>query len=306
MKRVVSVSIGSSDRDHSATVSMLGEEILMERIGTDGSIERAIALIKELDGKVDAFGMGGIDLYMAGAGKKHVFRDARRIAEAAKITPLVDGTGLKSGLEYRVVKYAAEVEKLPIAGSNVFAVCAIDRIGMGEAFEELGCDVVYGDLMFALGIPIPIRSIHTLRALAGLLMPIATQLPFSWLYPTGKSQTEGDAARPKKYQGYYSAASVIAGDYHFIRKYLPDRIDGKIIITNTVTSKDVEELGRRGLSTLVTTTPEIQGRSFGTNVIEAMLVALIGKPPSEITDGDYLDKLEQLALKPRIVRYGAM
>jgi hypothetical protein len=306
MKHVVSVSIGSSDRDHSATVNMLGEEILMERIGTDGSIDRAIALIKELDGKVDAFGMGGIDLYMAGAGKRYVFRDARRIAEAAKVTPLVDGTGLKSGLEYRVVKYAAEVEKLPIAGERVFAVCAIDRIGMGEAFEELGCDVVFGDMMFALGVPIPIRSIHTLRVLAGLMMPIVTQMPFSWLYPTGKSQVECDSGRPKKYQRYYEQSKVIAGDYHFIRKHLPDRIDGKIIVTNTVTSKDVEELGRRGASTLVTTTPEIQGRSFGTNVIEAMLVALIAKPLSEITDKDYFDMLEKLAIQPRIVRYAAV
>lgn len=306
MKHIVSVSIGSSDRDHSATVNMLGEDILMERIGTDGSIDRAIALIKELDGKVDAFGMGGIDLYMAGVGKKYVFRDARRIAAAAKITPLVDGTGLKSGLEYRVVKYVAEVEKLPIAGEKVFAVCAIDRIGMGEAFEELGCDVVFGDLMFALGIPIPIRSIHSLRILAGLMMPIATQLPFSWLYPTGKSQTEGDKKRPKKYQSYYDQSKVIAGDYHFIKKYLPDRIDGKIIVTNTVTSKDVEDLGQRGASTLVTTTPEIHGRSFGTNVIEAMLVALIGKPASEITDKDYFDMLEKLAIRPRVVRYPAV
>lgn len=303
MKHVVSVSIGSSDRDHSATVNMLGEDIMMERIGTDGSIEKAIDLIRQLDGKVDAFGMGGIDLYMSGAGKRYMFRDARRIAAAAKVTPLVDGTALKSGLEYRVVKDAAEVEGLPIAGQKVFVVCAIDRIGMGEAFEELGCDVVYGDLMFALGIPIPVRSLRTLRRLAPIAMPIATQLPFSWLYPTGEKQRTQADDRPKRYQRYYNEAKVIAGDFHYIRKYLPDSINDKVIITNTVTSRDVEELGRRGALALVTTTPEVNGRSFGTNVIEAMLVALIGKPLSEITERDYFEMLEKLAIKPRVVRY---
>ena len=68
---------------------------------------------------------------------------------------------------------------------------------------------------------------------------------------------------------------------------MPDSINDKVIITNTVTSRDVEELGRRGALALVTTTPEVNGRSFGTNVIEAMLVALIGKPLSEITERDY-------------------
>lgn len=303
MKHVVSVSIGSSNRDHSAQVSFLGENILLERIGTDGDIEKAIKLISDLDGKVDAFGMGGIDLYMAGAGKRYMFRDAGRIAAAARRTPLVDGTALKSGLEYRAVKYASEVENLAIAGKRVLIACAIDRIGMGEAFEELACKVVYGDLMFAVGIPIPIHSLSTIHRIAPIAMPIVTRLPFSWLYPTGQAQSTGKESGPKKYQKYYNEADVLAGDFHYVRRYLPDRIDGKIVITNTVTSGDVEELGRRGASTLVTTTPEVNGRSFGTNVIEAMLVSLIGKPVNEITEKDYFDMLGKLDIKPRIVRY---
>ncbi|MEA4884070.1 MAG: quinate 5-dehydrogenase [Clostridia bacterium] len=302
MKHIVSVSIGSSDRNHKATINVLGEDVLLERIGTDGNIERAVELIRELDGKVDAFGMGGIDLYMAGAGKKFVFKDARHIAAAAQKTPLVDGTGLKSSLEYRVVKRVAEVEKLPIAGKNVFVVCAIDRIGMGIAFEELGCKVTYGDLMFAVGIPIPLHSVRSLYRLAPIVMPIITQIPFKWLYPTGKEQS--GSAGPRKYQKYYDRADVIAGDFHYIRKYLPDRIDGKTVITNTVTSKDVDELGRRGASVLVTTTPEMQGRSFGTNVIEALLVTMINKPVSEIAEKDYFDMLDKLDIRPRVVRYG--
>ncbi len=77
MKRVVSVSLGGSSRDHVATTEILGEEIQIERRGTDGSIERAVELIQELDGKVDAFGMGGIDLYVhAGKNKKYIIKDA--------------------------------------------------------------------------------------------------------------------------------------------------------------------------------------------------------------------------------------
>ncbi len=62
MKKVVSVSIGSSTRNHRVEAEFLGEKYIIQRIGTDGSITKAIDLIKELDGKVDAFGLGGIDL----------------------------------------------------------------------------------------------------------------------------------------------------------------------------------------------------------------------------------------------------
>jgi hypothetical protein len=301
VKRIVSVSIGSRDRDHKTVLSILGEEMQIERIGTDGDIARAIEIIKELDGQVDAFGMGGIDLYMAGAGKRYVFRDARRIAAAAKKTPLVDGTSLKSTLEYRVVKYTEEVEKIPIAGKKVLVVCAIDRIGMGQAFEELGCQMTYGDLIFGLGVPIELHSLAWVKRLGRVLMPIIVQLPFTWLYPTGKKQKQ----TARRHSKYYKWADVLAGDFHYIKRYMPDRIDGKIVITNTVTSKDVEDLGRRGASILVTTTPEMNGRSFGTNVIEAMLVTLIDKPVPEITEDDYFEMLGRLNVKPRVVRYGS-
>jgi len=59
-------------------------------------------------------------------------------------------------------------------------------------------------------------------------------------------------------------ADVIAGDYLYIDKYMPEDLQGKIILTNTTTSENVEELKKRGVSLLITTTPVIEGRSFGT------------------------------------------
>ena len=69
MKHVVSISLGSSSRNHSVEAEFLGEKFKIERIGTDGDKKKAIQLIEELDGKVDAFGMGGIDYICIGKKK---------------------------------------------------------------------------------------------------------------------------------------------------------------------------------------------------------------------------------------------
>ncbi len=42
MKRAVSISIGSSKRDKAVEVELLGEKVLIERIGTDGDMEKAL------------------------------------------------------------------------------------------------------------------------------------------------------------------------------------------------------------------------------------------------------------------------
>lgn len=296
MKRIVSVSLGSSKRNHAAEIEALGEKIIVERIGTDGDMAKVIELIKELDGKVDAFGMGGIDLYLRAGNRSYILRDARKIARAAVKSPMVDGTGLKNTLERKAVYYMRDVLKMPIKDAKVLMTAGVDRFGMAEAFEESGAKVTYGDLIFALGIPVPIRSIKVLHILAAILLPVLAQFPFSMLYPTGKKQETNTPRFPK----FFREADIIAGDFLFIKKYMPEDMSGKVILTNTVTPADIEELKRRGVKTLVTTTPELNGRSFGTNVMEALLVSLSGKKPSEISPQDYIDLLDRMKFVPRV------
>ncbi len=73
MKRAVSISIGSSKRNKAVKVTLLGEEVSIERIGTDGDMEAAALKYQELDGKVDAFGVGGADLGALVDGKWYPF-----------------------------------------------------------------------------------------------------------------------------------------------------------------------------------------------------------------------------------------
>ncbi len=296
--RVVSVSLGSSTRDKTVTATFLGREVTISREGTDGDMPRAIARIGELDGTVDAIGLGGIDLYLIAAGKKYVIKDALKMANAAKKTPVVDGSGLKHTLERRTLHLLQERGLLDFRGKKVLLTSAVDRFGMAETLPELGAETIFGDMIFALGIPIPIRKLSTLKTVAALLLPIITSVPFEWIYPTGEKQEK----TVTKYGKYFDWADIIAGDWHFVRRYMPERLDGKTILTNTTTDKDVALMRERGAALLVSTTPEFDGRSFGTNVMEGVIVALRGSRPENMQPQDYLDTLEQLGWAPRVVK----
>ena len=94
MKRAVSISIGSSKRNKAVEVTLLGEKVSIERIGTDGDMEVAALKYKELDGTVDAFGVGGADLGALADGKWYPFYSVAPMVRFVKKTPLVDGGGL--------------------------------------------------------------------------------------------------------------------------------------------------------------------------------------------------------------------
>lgn len=296
MKRVVSVSLGSSSRDHKVVTAIKGEMFQIERIGTDGDMEAAIRMVRELDGKVDAFGMGGIDFYLNGGNRKYIIKDARPIMEAARISPMVDGTFVKNTLERKVIRHIRDRGITDFNNKNVLLVCGLDRFGMAEALTESGALITFGDAMFSLGWNMPIHSLKALHIIAGILAPVVCRMPFKMIYPTGSDQE----SKNYRFTRYFEENDIIAGDFLYIKKYMPDSIPGKVIITNTVTKNDVLDLKRKGASMLVTTTPELNGRSFGTNVVEAIITAVSGRKPEEINEEDYYKLIEDIGFTPRV------
>ena len=80
---------------------------------------------------------------------------------------------------------------------------------------------------------------------------------------------------------------------------MPERLDGKVIATNTTTPDDVELFRQMGVKYLVTSTPVLEGRSFGTNMMEAALVAVAGKG-RQLTQAELSELLAELGFEPQL------
>lgn len=91
MKRIVSISLGSSGRDYHFTTSILGRTIEVERIGVNGEAARAAELIRAFDGRVDAIGIGGLTPVFRVGAARYPHQEAIHIAAQAHRTPVVDG-----------------------------------------------------------------------------------------------------------------------------------------------------------------------------------------------------------------------
>jgi hypothetical protein len=246
MKKVVSLSLGSSKRDKTVAVELLGETFEIARIGVDGDQAEFVRRLKELDGTVDAIGFGGMDRYLFSEGKRYEFVAAKKLLEGAVKTPVLDGSGLKNTLERETVRRLAASGTVDFKNSRTLIVSAVDRFGMAEALIEQGGKLCFGDLMFGLGLPIAIQNPSAFKIVARTLLPLVVRMP----------------------------------------------------LTNTTTEADLEELRKRGVKQLITTTPNFDGRSFGTNVMEAVLTALHGG--RSLTEAEYLETLEKLDWSPTV------
>lgn len=297
MKRAVSISLGSSKRDKKVTLNFNGEEVQIERIGTDGDVAKARRMYLELDGKVDAFGVGGVDLYLRLDQREYPLRAALKLVEGVTKTPLCDGRGLKHTLERRVFELA-KPQLGEVRFRQAFLPLGVDRLGVAQAISEVAERIVFGDLMVALGVPLPVYGLPSFKRVVRLLLPMVSYFPMSMIF----YGSDGAEHEPK-YVKYFEESDLLAGDFLFMRKYMPLDLAGKTIVTNTTTEENIELLQSRGVKTVITTTPRYEGRSFGTNMMEAALTAYAGQG-RRLTDDELNGLIDELGLKPSVIKFG--
>ena len=123
---VVSISLGSSQRNHRTETTILGQPIILERIGTDGDQMRARQLYLEMDGKVDAFGVGGADLGITMNEHYYPLYSVRNLVQGLQ-TPAVDGGVVRRVLERKLMQRLEPLLPTPIAPKRVLFCTAVAR-----------------------------------------------------------------------------------------------------------------------------------------------------------------------------------
>lgn len=287
IKHVVSVSLGTSKRDYQVKITCGQETVLLERRGCNGRLDLAANLFKELDGRVDALGLGGANKFYHLGTRRYPFPAGQYLARQVKETPLVDGSGWKANIDPHATK---ELSFLP-PDSKALVVSVLDRFWLARSLQASGFTVLAGDAAFGLRLPL-LLSLTTFIKLGYITMPLLSHLPLSYLYPL-----ESDRKKNYQHRNYlYAGIRIIAGDWHFIQRYLLKSLTGKVIITSGTTPADRKHLRQYGAAWLLTTTPSFEGINPAANAIEAVLVALGAQQPQ------YLTLARSLKWLPRLQR----
>ncbi|PDW03154.1 serine carboxypeptidase [Candidatus Viridilinea mediisalina] len=307
MKRIVSISLGSSARDYRVTTTLLGRSVEIERIGTDGSVARAAELLRSCDGHADAIGLGGLTPVFRVGTARYPHRQAIQIASQATRTPVVDGGVIKATLERWAIAQAARQLPSLLRYKRVLLTSGIERYQLAAAIDQYEPTLRFADPLIHIGLPNlpPPRSLAQLELYAATTLPITALLPYRILYPVGLSQADYDPRLAPLFQW----ADVIAGDFAFIRRFAPPDLSGKSIITDDPAPAELEDLRQRGVTTLVTMMPPLSAeRPFmAADVLEALVTALqeAKRQPGEAEVLDFIaaagwgPTVQQLNPRPR-------
>ncbi|MEN9938519.1 MAG: hypothetical protein RLZZ387_5098 [Chloroflexota bacterium] len=306
MKRIVSISLGSAQRDYAFTTTILGQHVEVLRIGTNGDTELAAALVRDYDGKVDAIGLGGLTPVFRVGEARYPHQEVIRIARGARRTPVVSGGLIKQTLDRWCVQEANRASKGLFNYRRILVTSGIDRYALSQALGQYEAELRFADPIIHSGVqwlPVP-RSIGQLDLYAATTLPVTVLLPYKVLHPVALGQ-EGHDPRG---ESHFRWADVVAGDFAYIRHFAPRDLSGKVIVTDDPSRAEIEDLRARGVTTLVTLSPRLEadddaeaGRYVSADVLEGIAVALLecGASP---TEGDVINFIDEAGWGPEVLR----
>jgi len=101
MKKVIGVTLGSSQKDFEFTSDFLGQEYSIKRVGTDGDTAKAWELMRRYQARGDAIGLGEVtDHYHVGV-RTIENKTAKELMHVVTRVPVTTGAMLRRLLQVR-------------------------------------------------------------------------------------------------------------------------------------------------------------------------------------------------------------
>jgi predicted amino acid dehydrogenase len=298
MKQIIVIHL--NQETHTETVRFMGRAFRIRRLGCGGDPERARALIQEHDGHADAIALEGLPatLELGPAQKPHEI--GANLASVASQTPVVDGSGIRAGLERWGVILADRANPGIFAHKHILMVPGLNHTGLAQALERRAGDLRYGDPVMYFALP-SVPLVGTRTTLDQAAAPTLDQLkdaPFRRIHPQA-----GEPGKPRD-ADIFKWADILAGDIAAIRRYAPANLKRKTIVVEWATEEDLADLRERGATIAVTMMPSLDededlGR-WSAATVEAVMVAMRADASTPLTEDTYLDLMADLDWRPAI------
>ncbi|WP_200225907.1 dehydrogenase [Rubrivivax gelatinosus] len=291
MKSVIGISLGASAQDFEFRTTVLGQPLRVRRIGTEGDEAVAARRLAYWDRRAAAIGIGaGPDARSVGASI-----GGSRLAATLKHAPWTSGERLAEiYLEWALRHVQADGRYFDNA--LVLFLSGIANRKLAAAMAEYTPNLFFADPLLQLGVPKLLTSLDALSLYATGSHYVADWMP-KRLPSTALLERWNDHVLRQAMK----KASVVVAPVHELDRFGTDELAGKTIVTATVNDARLAAFRDKGVAMIVDASPVVQGHVLGHELLDAMILAATGKAPGSLYDDDYLELIQTLDARPRIL-----
>jgi predicted amino acid dehydrogenase len=296
MKTVISISLGASSQDFEFGTTLLGEKLQVRRLGTDGSVTRALELLRQWEPRASAIGLA-LTRHRRGLGARRATeRDSTRLRHAVTQVPVTAGSRLADlFLEWAVRHTQIELGHY-FDNARVLFFSGMTHHKLAMSMSEYTANLQFADPLLDLGVP---KLLPSLAALS--LYSAGAHYVTGWTPPRVVPAALLERWSHFVLRKAMHKATVVVAPAHELEPFGLEELAGKTVITATVDDRRLARFKRAGVHMVVDGSPVLQGHVLSADLLDAMILAASGKSAAEMLEDDYLEIIAGLGMQPRIL-----
>ena len=296
MKKVVTVTLGSSKKDFEFKTKFLGQEFSVQRMGADRDSGKAWELMRRQQAHADAIALSDmVDHYHVGL-RTVVNKESQRLMQVVTRVPVTTGASLRRLLQVRAVRYVQKELGHYFNNNLVLFLSGMRNYDMAVALSDYTKNLSFADPVFQAGSPLLLSSLDQLELYAKGKELIPNIVPGKFLksvLSTVKNKIVANAV---------GKSHVIVGTFREIQAVASGgNLEGKTLITSAVDDEALAFFTKHKVNLVVDVSPKLFDKVVGISTITAMILAATGKPEAELSDHDFEEIINELDIKPRLL-----
>ncbi|GAA1931422.1 serine carboxypeptidase [Nocardioides marmoribigeumensis] len=298
---IVDVSLAGADRDYDERVRFLDHDFRLMRLGTDGDVEVAGALVEKWSAEAAALAVTGIrEARAAGLYDGELHAIERVKAAAAPGVPVPDGHELRDVLQEWAIRHVQQDLPGLFANARTVVLGGVNHDRTTRVLREFTDNLEFADPLLRLGVPTLVDQ----NPLVGLAADVGLW-PLRHLPRQVKAEINAPGFRISLALARKAArdCDVVVATYDELVGFGLEDLAGKTLVTSAISEERLAELASRGVDLVLDATPqpfEEQGVTVNAAVLQAMMLALAARG-GRLTHDDLLDMIVGAGLEPRVL-----
>jgi predicted amino acid dehydrogenase len=294
---IVHVSLTGSDRDYDEHVTFLEHEFRIVRMGTNGDVAAAEALVHKWAEDAAAIAVTGIREARAAGLYDGELEAIERVKSATTAVPVTDGQVLLDVLQEWAIRHVQTEMPGFFNNARTVVLGGLNHARTTRILREFTANLEFADPLLRLDLPAKLDSIPVLGLAANMgLWPIR-RLPGQV-----KSLIKSPGHRVSNAMARKAARScdVVVATYDELTGFGLEDLAGKTVVTSAISDDRLAELASRGVDMVLDATPQPFQVTVVAAVLEAMMLATVSGS-GRLTNDDLLDMIVSAGLKPRVL-----
>ena len=295
---IVNVSLASSDRDYDELATFLERDFRIVRLGTNGDVAAAEALVREWADTAAAIAVTGIREARAAGLYDGELEAIGQVMRATDAIPVADGHALRDVLQEWAIRHV-QVE-MPGFFNNARTVVlgGLNHARTTRILREYTQNLEFADPLLRFDVPGKVDA----NPLMGLAADVGLW-PIRHLPAVVKSQIKAPGQGLSHALARRAArdCDVVVATYDELIGFGLEDLAGKTLVTSSISDERLAELAGRGVDMVLDATPQPFDFTVSTAVLEALMLAIASDAPGGLTNDDLLDMIVSADLEPRLL-----